>query len=89
MIMNCEQVKLNLPEYIDRKLDEPTTGTIRKHLESCESCKAIHDEMSSFLSYMDSLPIPEVPEGMKAEFEGMVASLDLQEKRKIRCCKYH
>lgn len=82
--MNCEEVKINLPEYIDRKLDETTTGTIRKHLESCESCRALHNEMSSFLSYMDTLPTPEIPEGMKEEFEDMVASLDFQEKRKIR-----
>jgi len=84
MIMNCEEVKINLPEYIDRKLDEVTSDSILKHLEGCESCRTLHNEMSSFLSYMDSLPSPEVPVGMKEEFEGMVASLDFQEKRKIR-----
>jgi len=82
--MNCEEVKINLPEYIDRKLDEVTSDSILKHLEGCESCRTLHNEMSSFLSYMDSLPSPEVPVGMKEEFEGMVASLDFQEKRKIR-----
>jgi len=82
--MNCEEVKINLPEYIDRKLDETTSGDIRKHLESCDSCKALHREMSSFLNYMDSLPTPEVPEGMKEEFEGMMASLEIQEKKKVR-----
>ena len=56
MIMNCEEVKLNLPEYIDRKLDETTSGAIRKHLESCDSCTALHHELSSFLNYMDSFP---------------------------------
>ena len=82
--MNCEEVKINLPEYIDRKLDETTSGDIRKHLESCDSCKALHRELSSFLNYMDSLPTPEVPEGMKEEFEGMMASLGNQEKKKVR-----
>ena len=52
--MDCELVKINLPEYIDRKLDEATSGAIRSHLESCPSCKALHSELSSFLNYMDS-----------------------------------
>ena len=82
--MKCEEVKINLPEYIDRKLDETTSAAIRSHLESCPSCKALHSELSSFLNYMDSFPAPEVPEGMKEEFEGMVASLGNQEKKKIR-----
>jgi hypothetical protein len=33
---------------------------------------------------MDSFPAPEVPEGMKEEFEGMMASLEIQEKKKAR-----
>ena len=82
--MKCEEVNVNLPEYIDRKLDETTSAAIRKHLESCPSCKALYSELSSFLNYMDSFPAPEVPEGMKEEFEGMVASLGNQEKKKIR-----
>ena len=82
--MKCEEVNINLPEYIDRKLDETTSAAIRKHLESCPSCKALYNELSSFLNYMDSFPAPEVPEGMKEEFEGMVASLGNQEKKKIR-----
>ena len=82
--MNCEEVKINLPEYIDRKLDEPQSEIIRKHLESCESCGTIHSELSSFLNYMDSFTAPEVPEGMTEEFEGMVASLEIQEKKRVR-----
>lgn len=82
--MDCEVVKINLPEYIDRKLDETTSGAIRKHLESCESCRAIHEEMSSFLGYMDSFPAPEVPEGMKEEFAQLVSGLRIPEKRKTR-----
>jgi len=81
--MKCEEVNINLPEYIDRKLDETTSAAIRSHLESCPSCKALHSELSSFLNYMDSFPALEVPEGMKEEFEGMVASLGNQEKKKI------
>ena len=82
--MDCELVKTNLPEYIDRKMDETTSGDIRRHLESCESCQALHSELSSFLNHIDSFPHPDVPDGMKEEFAGMVSALEIQEKRKIR-----
>lgn len=84
MIMDCEVVKINLPEYIDRKLDETTSGAIRHHLQNCGSCKALHDEMSSFLSFMGSFPDPEVPEGMKEEFAGRLAELNTPNGKKIR-----
>jgi hypothetical protein len=82
--MDCETIKINLPEYIDRKLDETTSEAIRGHLESCESCSALHGELSSFFKYMDSFPAPEAPEGMKEEFEGMISSLEIQEKKNVR-----
>ncbi len=80
--MKCEEVKINLPEYIDRKLDEKTSGAIRNHLQSCEACKVIESELSSFLTYMDSFPNPEVPEGMKEEFMELASSQEFPEKRK-------
>lgn len=82
--MDCEAIKINLPEYIDRKLDEKTREKVEKHLKSCASCRALHVEMSSFLSFMDSFPAPEVPEGMKEEFAERLADLDIQEKKKVR-----
>ena len=82
--MNCDEVKLNLPEYIDRKLDGATREKVEMHLESCPSCKAQLKEMTSFLAFMSSVPSPETPEGMKDEFEMMLAGLDIQEKKTVR-----
>ena len=82
--MKCEEVKINLPEYIDRKLDKATREMVETHLADCRDCKAQHDEMKSFLAFMSSVPEPEVPEDMKEEFAGMLASLNVQEKKKVR-----
>ena len=81
--MKCEEVNVNLPEYIDRKLDETTSVAIRKHLESCPSCKALHSELSSFLNYMDSFPAPEVPEGMKKNLKEWWLRLEIRKRRKF------
>lgn len=66
--MNCEEVKINLPEYIDGILDKDQAEAIRKHLESCTSCSVEHQELKSFLGYLDTFTEPELPEGMKDEF---------------------
>lgn len=82
--MNCDNVKINLPEYIDQKLDRIAREKVEKHLESCPECKAQLNEMTSFLEFMNSVPKPEVPDGMQDEFESMLAGLEIQEKKKIR-----
>lgn len=68
MIMKCEEIKVNLPEYIDGKLDERTSGAIRSHLETCKACSELHSELHSFLSFTDSFPEVKPPSGMKEEF---------------------
>jgi hypothetical protein len=81
--MDCEEVKINLPEYIDGKLDKATSETVEKHLESCVLCRNFHQEMSSFLTFMDSVPDPEVPEGMKEEFIRTVENMKTKKGRVI------
>lgn len=66
--MKCNEVKINLPEYIDGKLDKTTSALVSEHLETCGSCKILHSELKSFLKFTDSLPAIEPPEGMKEEF---------------------
>lgn len=70
--MKCEEVKINLPEYIDGKLDEQTTKAVQTHLDACVACNELHQEMKSFLGFTDSLPEIEPPVGMKAEFMQML-----------------
>jgi hypothetical protein len=79
--MDCELVKINLPEYIDGKLDIAAASAIQNHLNSCESCKKLHREYVSFLSFIDSAPTPQVPEGMEEEFARMIATNQIQEKK--------
>ena len=70
--MNCNEVKINLPEFIDGKLEKKLSGQIAKHLDSCEACKSLHTEIRSFLQFTDSIPEAEPPQGMEEEFMQMV-----------------
>ncbi len=66
--MTCEEVQINLPEYIDGKLDEKISGMVRTHLESCEACRSLCSGFETFLLFTGSLPEIEPPGGMKEEF---------------------
>ena len=69
--MDCNEVKINLPEYIDGKLDKSTLELVSRHLETCDSCRKLHAELKSFLQFTDSFPEIEPPKGMKEEFMQM------------------
>lgn len=66
--MKCEEVKINLPEYLDGKLDKNTHSIVRNHINQCESCREIYTELNSFLKFTDSFQDIEPPAGMKNEF---------------------
>lgn len=70
--MKCEEVKLNLPAYIDRILDEKAASEIRRHLESCAECSGLHADFESFLEFAGTMPAIEPPAGMKSEFLKML-----------------
>lgn len=79
----CNEIKINLPEYIDGKLDENTSALVNKHLESCDSCRNLAFELKSFLQFTDSIPEIESPEGMKEEFLKMADMENMPLGRKI------
>lgn len=82
--MNCEEVKINIPEYIDGKLDEPSSKALRNHLESCDSCRTIHEELSSFLGYLGTQQNIEAPDGMKEEFLERAFPQEIPAQRETR-----
>jgi hypothetical protein len=69
--MKCEEVKINLPEYIDGKLAAETTKAVELHLAGCENCRGYYSEMKTFLGFMDTIPGVETPAGMEEEFQMM------------------
>jgi len=82
--MKCEEVKINLPEYVDGKLDKKTAQAIQSHLETCTGCKKLHTELSSFLNFVGSSPELEPPKGMKEEFlELLETEMPRKQKRMV------
>ncbi len=82
--MKCEEVKINLPEYIDGKLEKTDSGEIEKHLQSCTECSEIYTGLNSFLKFTDSFPEIDPPTGMKEEFMKLVdAEFGVTKERRL------
>ncbi|MGX8850805.1 DUF4825 domain-containing protein [Amedibacillus sp. YH-ame10] len=51
MKIPCTIIKDLLPNYIDNCTSEESNACIKEHLEGCESCKALYNEMKKPLPY--------------------------------------
>lgn len=71
-MIKCEEVKLNLPAYIDGRLDKKLAAEISSHLESCAECNEFHAGFESFLGFANGMPAIEPPADMKNEFLKMM-----------------
>jgi hypothetical protein len=86
--MTCEEVKINLPEYIDGKLQKGMAEIIEAHLGGCSSCRLLYTELNSFLKFTDSFPDIETPEGMKDEFMKLTELAEFIVKKKEAIIPY-
>ena len=80
-MIKCDEIKIQLPEYIDGILDEKTSVLISDHMKNCDSCRKLYSEMKSFLQFTDSFPEIEPPEGMKEEFLKLAT---LEKRNRVR-----
>ena len=62
--MNCETVKDKLTLYLLGDLDKKTAAEVRKHLKTCEACRALAADIEPTLDLLqDALAAPfEAPE---------------------------
>ena len=58
--MNCNIIRDLLPLYIDECCSQETADEVRNHLETCEECKAVFEEMSG-PSNVETVPAPKKP----------------------------
>jgi hypothetical protein len=81
--MKCDEVKINLPEYIDGKQDQKTAEVLKGHLDGCEECAEFYTELKSFLKFTNTFSEITPPEGMKDEFLELVKFNENPDQGKI------
>ena len=62
--MTFEGHEQDVMRYIDGEMDAPGRRDFERHLESCESCRAMLDEMSALKEVTDAMRIAELPEAV-------------------------
>lgn len=78
--MNCEQIKENLPLYMEGLTEEAETSAIKEHLAHCPSCQIEMEEMEALQHKLKSLPSVAMPDAAKVRFSEAIK----EEGKKIR-----
>ena len=62
--MTLEEHEKRLMRYIDGEMNAGEREDFRKHLETCESCRTMLEEMSALKEVTDTMKIAELPEAV-------------------------
>jgi len=55
--MNCEEVKINLHDYIDEELDDYTRREVEYHIRNCDLCFKEYKKLMLFFDRLKDLPL--------------------------------
>jgi putative zinc finger protein len=59
--VDCFEVEQFLSEFLENRLEEPALQSVRSHLDACESCRALTNDMRLGLALCRSFPELEPP----------------------------
>lgn len=64
--MNCNVVKDLLPLYVDDCCSEESAALVKEHLDTCENCRGVFDNMKSYVYAKESIAVPLKPRRVNA-----------------------
>jgi predicted anti-sigma-YlaC factor YlaD len=76
----CLKVLDLLPRFIENDFTEEEAEEIRKHLDSCLSCRAEYDSMLKLMDTLETLPVLSVPPSFKEAVMRQLPSAKKPEK---------
>lgn len=81
--MNCENIKEKLSLYIDNLLDPDEAGIIKKHIESCDSCREYYNHLLKLGEMVDDFEISEKEEYWESQKDEVMEKIERAESEKI------
>ena len=82
-MMKCNEIQENLSQFIEGGLSEVANSEVKKHLSTCNVCQKEFEEMTSFLSVLDTTEMEIPSSNLKASFEEMLAQEIEKSKPKV------
>lgn len=70
--MNCKETEDLLVDFINQNLDPKTYDSIATHIESCENCSVLLNELQTVFEEIDHIPMEIPDERLKINFEKML-----------------
>lgn len=71
--MECKNIQYQFTAYIEKSLSEVESSEIESHLKSCSNCTKELEEMTSFLSVLNSGELETPSANLKLNFDKMLA----------------
>ncbi len=65
--MTCKDAQNKISAFLDNELTSAQEETLNKHLETCEACKALYDDMIFMKEIMADLPQLDLPDDFSDE----------------------
>ncbi len=89
--MNCEFDKTQINAYIDGELNAEEISIVEEHIESCEECKALYEELKNVREMLSAAEELELPDGYEEEMHqkllGLNKLIDARSKKRIKGIK--
>jgi putative zinc finger protein len=73
-----------IDRYVDDDLDRPERERLDAHLASCAACRVQVEEYRSFFAALNTLPVPEVPQGFAVRILDSVLPARVKERKIVR-----
>src|SRR5262245_57287459 len=65
--MRCTLAKNLIPLFVSDDLPDEQMSSLREHIEACEACRQLADELSDSQLWLRTLAVPEFPEAIFAD----------------------
>jgi hypothetical protein len=80
-MLNCEEVKLYLHDYVDELLDKKILAELETHLDSCETCSERYNKLASIINKIKDLPgVMDLPFNIREKFSDELFKRDDEQK---------
>lgn len=70
--MNCKDIDHKIVDFVDNKLSVEESITIQNHIDSCDSCKQIHNETLSLMAAFQSVELEKPSGTLRQNFLNML-----------------
>ncbi len=67
MTCNNKEMENKISMYLDKDLPESEVKALEEHIQSCDTCKALYEDLKLMNEIMSDMPVMDLPEDFESE----------------------